>query len=61
MGRLTHYYHLDEACGEAEFVFEATGIVKLQIQLIDALGINGIYVATGIRLVKGHLIYRLAV
>jgi threonine dehydrogenase-like Zn-dependent dehydrogenase len=39
---------LDDVCGEADFIFEATGIAKLQIELIDALGVNGIYVATGI-------------
>ena len=47
-GRQVDVTNLDDACGEADFVFEATGIAKLQIQLIDALGINGIYVATGI-------------
>jgi glucose 1-dehydrogenase len=31
-----------------DFVFEATGIAQLQIQLIDTLASNGIYVATGI-------------
>ncbi|RYZ19499.1 MAG: alcohol dehydrogenase, partial [Chitinophagaceae bacterium] len=39
---------LDEVYGEADFIFEAAGIAKLQIQLIDALAINGIYVVTGI-------------
>ena len=47
-GRKVAVLDLDEVCGEADFVFEATGIAKLQIQLIDALRINGIYVATGI-------------
>lgn len=31
-----------------DFAFEATGIAKLQIQIIDTLGVNAIYVATGI-------------
>jgi glucose 1-dehydrogenase len=47
-GRKVQTTDLDDACGEADFIFEATGIAKLQIQLLDALGINGIYVATGI-------------
>lgn len=47
-GRNVQITNLDEACGEADFIFEATGIAKLQIQLIDALAVNGIYVATGI-------------
>jgi len=40
--------NLDDEFGEMDFVFEATGIAELQIDLIDCLGINGIYVATGI-------------
>ena len=47
-GRIVETTNLDEVCGEADFIFEATGIAKLQIQLIDALAVNGIYVATGI-------------
>lgn len=47
-GRKVPTTDLDEACGESDFIFEATGIAKLQIQLLDALAINGIYVATGI-------------
>jgi threonine dehydrogenase-like Zn-dependent dehydrogenase len=47
-GRKVAVTDLDEVCGEADFVFEATGIAKLQIQLIDTLRVNGIYVATGI-------------
>ena len=47
-GRKVQVMDLDAVCGEADFVFEATGIAKLQIQLIDALAINGVYVATGI-------------
>lgn len=39
---------LDDLLGEVDFVFEAVGLANLQIELIDALGINGIYVATGI-------------
>jgi len=47
-GRKITTLNLDEECGDADFVFEATGIAKLQIELIDTLARNGIYVATGI-------------
>ncbi len=47
-GRKMGVTDIDENCGEADFVFEATGIAKLQIELIDTLATNGIYVATGI-------------
>lgn len=47
-GRKVQTTDIDDRFGEADFIFEATGIAKLQIQLIDALGVNGIYVATGI-------------
>lgn len=39
---------IDEQIGAMDFAFEATGIAKLQIQIIDTLGVNAIYVATGI-------------
>lgn len=39
---------LDQQIGQIDFIFEATGIAELQFQLIDVLGINGLYVATGI-------------
>ena len=47
-GRKINTLNFDEECGDADFVFEATGIAKLQIELIDTLARNGIYVATGI-------------
>lgn len=47
-GRKVKTTDLDDVCGEADFVFEATGIAKLQIELLDSLAVNGIYVATGI-------------
>jgi glucose 1-dehydrogenase len=47
-GRKVKTTDLDAVCGESNFIFEATGIAKLQIELIDALAINGIYVVTGI-------------
>lgn len=39
---------IDESYGKMDFVFEATGIAKLEFQLMDVVGINGIYVLTGI-------------
>lgn len=47
-GRQVKATDLDDVIGEADFIFEATGMAKLQLQLIDALGVNGIYVVTGI-------------
>jgi glucose 1-dehydrogenase len=47
-GREVDITNLDEKCGAADFVFEATGVPSLQVELIDALAINGIYVVTGI-------------
>jgi threonine dehydrogenase-like Zn-dependent dehydrogenase len=47
-GRKVKVTELDSVCGESDFVFEATGIAQLEFQLIDAMGMNGIYVATGI-------------
>lgn len=47
-GNIISVTDIDGQIGQIDFVFEATGIAKLQIQLIDTLGINGIYVATGI-------------
>jgi threonine dehydrogenase-like Zn-dependent dehydrogenase len=39
---------IDDVYGESDFIFESAGIAKLQFNLIDALGINGVYVITGI-------------
>jgi threonine dehydrogenase-like Zn-dependent dehydrogenase len=39
---------IDDKYGKMDFIFEATGIAKLEFQLMDALGQNGIYVLTGI-------------
>lgn len=39
---------LDQQLGEADFIFEAAGVAQLGFDLIDLLGINGIYVMTGI-------------
>lgn len=40
--------NIDEVYGAFDFIFESAGIAKLQFNLIDALGINGVYVMTGI-------------
>lgn len=47
-GRTLETTDLDDKFGEFDFVFEATGVPSLSFDLIDALGINGIYVMTGI-------------
>ncbi len=39
---------IDVEIGEMDFVFEAAGVAKLEFQLIDTLGANGIYMVTGI-------------
>ncbi|WP_121354050.1 glucose 1-dehydrogenase [Flavisolibacter nicotianae] len=47
-GRSVPVTSLDEVCGEVDFIFEATGVAEIEFELIDVLGTNGIYVATGI-------------
>lgn len=39
---------LDDSLGQVDFIFEAAGVPQLGFDLIDVLGINGIYVMTGI-------------
>jgi threonine dehydrogenase-like Zn-dependent dehydrogenase len=39
---------LDDRFGQIDFIFEATGIADVGFNLIDALGVNGVYVMTGI-------------
>ena len=39
---------LDERLGQLDMILEAAGVAQLGFELIDALGINGIYVMTGI-------------
>jgi threonine dehydrogenase-like Zn-dependent dehydrogenase len=39
---------IDDQLGEMDFIFEATGVADLSFNLIDALGVNGVYVMTGI-------------
>lgn len=47
-GRKVNALNLDKKYGHIDLIFEATGVPKLEFNLIDALGINGIYVLTGI-------------
>lgn len=47
-GKKTKTDKIDDNYGNMDFIFEATGIAELEFQLMDALGINGIYVLTGI-------------
>src|SRR5690606_1633274 len=39
---------LDEKLGQIDMILEAAGVAQLGFELIDVLGINGIYVMTGI-------------
>ncbi|HVD97813.1 MAG TPA: glucose 1-dehydrogenase [Cytophagaceae bacterium] len=39
---------IDDTYGQIDMVFEAAGVAKLGFDLIDALGINGVYVLTGV-------------
>ncbi|MBC7891298.1 MAG: glucose 1-dehydrogenase [Sphingobacteriaceae bacterium] len=41
-------YGLDSTIGPFDLIFEATGSAQLEFDLLDALGINGVYVVTGI-------------
>ncbi len=47
-GRQTKTLDLDDQLGQIDLIFEATGVAQLEFDLIDALGINGIYLVTGI-------------
>lgn len=47
-GRKVKTEDIDKQFGGMDFVFEAAGFAELQIELIDTLGKNGIYVSTGI-------------
>jgi threonine dehydrogenase-like Zn-dependent dehydrogenase len=47
-GRQVKTELLDDQLGQVDLIFEATGVASLEFALIDALGINGIYVLTGI-------------
>lgn len=39
---------LEERLGQIDLIFEATGAVHLEFDLLSALGMNGVYVLTGI-------------
>lgn len=47
-GRELDVYDLDRKPGPFDLIFEATGAAQLEFDLIDALGVNGAYVITGI-------------
>jgi glucose 1-dehydrogenase len=47
-GRGVKTTDIDEKYGDMDFVLEAAGITKLEFQLLDTIGINGIYVLSGI-------------
>jgi threonine dehydrogenase-like Zn-dependent dehydrogenase len=47
-GNIVSVTDIDDKIGQVDFAFEATGIAKLQFQIIDTLGVNAIYIATGI-------------
>lgn len=47
-GRRTKVRDLDDQFGQIDFIFEAAGVADVGFNLIDALGVNGIYVMTGI-------------
>ncbi len=47
-GRQVTADKIDDVCGGMDVIVEATGVAALEFNLIDALGINGAYVVTGI-------------
>lgn len=47
-GKEINTLNVDDSLGQIDFIFDATGVAKLEFEIIDALGINGIYVITGI-------------
>ena len=47
-GREIKTTEIDDKIGSMDFVLEAAGISKLEFQLLDTIGINGIYVLSGI-------------
>ena len=47
-GRVVKTDQLDDTLGQIDVIFEATGVAQLEFELIDALGVNGIYVLTGV-------------
>lgn len=47
-GRAVKPDALDDHFGQIDMIFEATGVAALEFELLEALGINGVYVLTGI-------------
>ncbi len=47
-GRRVTPDRVQQELGPMDFIFEATGVAALEFNLLDALGLNGIYVLTGI-------------
>ena len=47
-GRQVATDQVNSKVGSMDLIFEATGVAKLEFNLLDALGPNGIYVLTGI-------------
>lgn len=47
-GRKVTPDRVQQELGAMDLIFEATGVAALEFNLLDALGINGIYVLTGI-------------
>jgi len=47
-GRKINALELDLKIGQIDLIFEGTGVADLEFKLIDALGINGIYILSGI-------------
>lgn len=47
-GRQVTPDRVQQELGAMDFIFEATGVAALEFNLLDALGVNGVYVLTGI-------------
>ncbi len=47
-GRQTKPAGIAKSYGQIDFIFEATGVAHVEFDLLGALGINGVYVLTGI-------------
>jgi threonine dehydrogenase-like Zn-dependent dehydrogenase len=47
-GRKVAVEKVQATLGPMEFIFEATGIPKLEFNLLEALSLNGVYVLTGV-------------
>ena len=47
-GRRVPPHNVESELGQMDLIFEATGVAALEFELLDALGMNGAYVLTGI-------------